>query len=144
MLADRWTPLILREMVLGSTRFNDIERGLPGISRTLLAQRLRHLELRGVLRRVPLRVGSRQRVPPHRRRTDLEPVIMAIGEWAVRWLFSEPLPAEVDPVTLTWWLHRRVDVDHLPDRRVVIEFDYPGEDATRCGSCSTMASRRCA
>ena len=55
---------------------------------------------------------------------------MAIGEWSVRWLFAEPLPAEVEPVTLTWWMHRRVDVDRLPDRRVVIEFDYQGADAT--------------
>ena len=50
VLADRWTPLILREMVLGSTRFNDIERGLPGISRSLLVQRLRHLERKEVAR----------------------------------------------------------------------------------------------
>ncbi len=57
VLADRWTPLILREMVLGNTRFNDIERCLPGISRTLLSQRLRHLERRGVLERRPAASG---------------------------------------------------------------------------------------
>ena len=56
---------------------------------------------------------------------------MALGEWAVRWLFTEPEPADVDPVTLTWWMHRRVDADRLPDRRVVIEFDYQGADATQ-------------
>lgn len=49
VIADRWTPLILREMILGSTRFNDIARGLPGISRSLLVQRLGHLERKGVL-----------------------------------------------------------------------------------------------
>jgi DNA-binding HxlR family transcriptional regulator len=130
VLADRWTPLILREMVLGSTRFNEIERGLPGISRTLLAQRLRHLELRGVLRRVPLPSGRGNEYHLTDAGRDLEPVIMAIGEWAVRWLFAEPLPVEVDPITLTWWLHRRVDIAQLPDRRVVVEFDYTGDDAT--------------
>jgi DNA-binding HxlR family transcriptional regulator len=57
VLADRWTPLILREMVLGSTRFNDIERGLPGISRSLLAQRLKHLERKEVLERRPAASG---------------------------------------------------------------------------------------
>jgi DNA-binding HxlR family transcriptional regulator len=130
VLADRWTPLILREMVLGNTRFNDIERGLPGISRSLLALRLRHLERKGVLQRRPASGGrgSEYHLTPAGR--DLEPVIMAIGEWAVRWLFTDPEPAVVDPVTLTWWMHRRVDATRLPDRRVVIEFDYRGENAT--------------
>ena len=130
VLADRWTPLIMRELVLGSTRFNDIERGMPGISRTLLAQRLRHLELRGVLRRVPLASGRGHEYHLTDAGRDLEPVIMAIGEWAVRWLFAEPLPTEVDPITLTWWLHRRVDASRLPTQRVVVEFDYTGDDAT--------------
>jgi hypothetical protein len=103
---------------------------MPGISRTLLAQRLRHLELRGVLRRVPLESGRGHEYHLTDAGRDLEPVIMAIGEWAVRWLFAEPLPTEVDPVTLTWWLHRRVDTTNLPDDRVVIEFDYTGADAT--------------
>jgi DNA-binding HxlR family transcriptional regulator len=130
VLADRWTPLILRELVLGSTRFNDIERGLPGISRTLLAQRLGHLERRGVLERRPARAGrgSEYHLTPAGR--DLESVIMAIGEWAVRWLYAEPEPAHVDPIALTWWMHRRVATERLPDRRVVIEFDYRGADPT--------------
>ena len=57
VLADRWTPLILRELVLGNTRFNDITRGLPGISRSLLVQRLRHLERRGVVETWPSSTG---------------------------------------------------------------------------------------
>jgi DNA-binding HxlR family transcriptional regulator len=57
VLADRWTPLIVRELLLGNTRFNDIARGLPGVSRTLLAQRLRHLERRGVLETWPSPTG---------------------------------------------------------------------------------------
>ena len=56
---------------------------------------------------------------------------MALGEWTVRWRFTDPEAADVDPVTLTWWMHRRVDADRLPDRRVVIEFDYRGADATQ-------------
>lgn len=130
VLADRWTPLILRELVLGSTRFNDIERGLPGISRTLLSERLRHLERKGVLERRPAASGrgSEYHLTPAGK--DLEPVITALGEWAVRWMFSEPEPAQVDPVGLTWWMHRRVDHGRLPDRRVVIEFDYLGPNAT--------------
>lgn len=130
VLADRWTPLILREMVLGSTRFNDIERGLPGISRTLLAQRLRHLERKGVLQRRPAAGGRGSEYELTPAGKDLEPVIMALGEWAVRWMFAEPEPADVNPVALTWWMHRRVDRSRLPARRIVVEFDYRGHDAT--------------
>ena len=130
VVADRWTPLILREMVLGSTRFNDIERGLPGISRTLLAQRLRHLERMHVLERLPARGGRGSEYHLTPAGSDLEAVITAIGDWAVRWMFTAPEPEEVDPVTLTWWMHRRVDTDQLPDRRVVIEFNYRGVNKT--------------
>jgi len=131
VLADRWTPLIVRELVLGSRRFNDIDRGLPGISRTLLMQRLRHLEHKGVLDRVPIPGGrghEYQLTPAGR---DLEGVVMAFGEWAVKWMFSEPEPREVDPVTLTWWMSRRLDLERIPTQRVVIEFDYRGEEPMR-------------
>ncbi len=127
VLADRWTPLILRELVLGSTRFNDIERGLPGISRTLLSQRLKHLERKGVLVLQPAAGGRGHEYHLTPAGADLEPVLTALGEWAVRWLFTEPVPSDVDPVTLTWWMHRRVDPLRLPDRRIVIEFDYRDE-----------------
>jgi DNA-binding HxlR family transcriptional regulator len=130
VVADRWTPLILREMVLGNTRFNDIERGLPGISRSLLAQRLRYLERKGIIWRSPSPSGRGSEYHLTPAGQDLEPVIMALGEWAVRWMFTEPAPEVVDPMTLTWWLHRRVDAGRLPDRRVVIEFDYRGADPT--------------
>lgn len=126
VLADRWTPLIVREMVLGSTRFNDIERGLPGISRSVLAQRLGHLGRKGVVQLRPARSGHGHEYHLTPAGESLESVIMALGEWAVRWMFAEPEPAEVDPISLTWWMHRRVDADRVPDRRVVIEFDYRG------------------
>jgi len=129
VLADRWTPLIARELVLGSRRFNDIARALPGISRTLLKQRLLHLERRGVLDRVPVKGGHEYELTEAGR--DLEPVIMAFGAWAVRWMFAEPEPRQVDPVTLTWWLSRRLDVARLPRERVVVEFAYGGREPTR-------------
>jgi len=129
VLADRWTPLIVRELVLGSRRFNDIARALPGISRTVLQQRLLHLERRGVLDRVPIKAGHEYE--PTDAGQDLESVIMAFGEWAVRWMFAEPEPRQVDPVTLTWWLSRRLHLPRLPARRVVVEFDYGGSTPTR-------------
>jgi DNA-binding HxlR family transcriptional regulator len=124
VLADRWTPLILREMVLGSTRFNDIERGLPGISRSLLVQRLRHLERKEVLERRPATGGRGSEYHLTEAGEDLGGVIMSLGEWAVRWKLAEPELEEVDPRVLTWWMHLRMDEERLPDRRVVIEFAY--------------------
>jgi DNA-binding HxlR family transcriptional regulator len=129
VIAERWTPLIIRELVIGGRRFNEIDRGLPGISRSLLKQRLDHLERKGVVERVQLPTGHEYHLTPAGR--DLEGVIMAVGEWAVRWMFSEPEPREVDPVTLTWWMSRRLVTAALPDRRVVLQFDYTGDDPTR-------------
>jgi len=131
VIAERWTPLIVRELVLGGRRFNEIDRGLPGISRSLLKQRLDHLERKGVVERVELTHGRghEYRLTPAGR--DLEAVIMAIGEWAVRWMFSEPEPRTVDPVTLTWWMSRRLVVDQIPDDRTVVQFDYAGDDPKR-------------
>jgi DNA-binding HxlR family transcriptional regulator len=124
VVADRWTPLILRELVLGSTRFNDIARGLPGISRSLLVKRLDHLERKGVVDRWPLESGRgfEYRLTPAGR--DLEGVLLAMGRWAVQWLFDDLRPHEVDAVTLTWWMHRRIDETELPSGRTVIQLDH--------------------
>ena len=128
VVADRWTPMILREMVIGSTRFNDIVRGLPGISRSLLVQRLKHLERNGVVERGPSATGRGHEYHLTPAGRDLEPVLMALGRWAVHWLFHDLEPHEVDPVTLTWWMHRRVDRAAAPEGRVVIQFDHTAPD----------------
>jgi DNA-binding HxlR family transcriptional regulator len=124
VVADRWTPLIVRELLLGNTRFNDIARAMPGISRSLLVQRLRHLERRGVLDTSPSPTGrgSEYHLTPAGK--DLERVIDSLGRWAIEWLFEEIRPHEVSATTLTWWMHRRVDRDRLPPVRTVIEFRH--------------------
>jgi DNA-binding HxlR family transcriptional regulator len=131
ILADRWTPLIVRELLAGSQHFNEIERGLPGISRSLLVSRLRHLEDRGVVQRC-------RRVGPNRVEyvlteagCDLRPVIERLGEWGVRWAFGEPTPQELDPGVLLWKMHQRVDRSRLPPGRTVIEFDFTGRRGRR-------------
>lgn len=128
VLADRWTPLILRELIIGSTRFNDIARCLPGISRSLLVQRLRHLERHGVIETWPSPTGrgNEYHLTPAGR--DFEPVILALGRWAIEWLWDDIHPEEIDPITLTWWMHRRVDTDRLPPGRVVIELNLTGTE----------------
>ncbi|MBA2956127.1 transcriptional regulator [Nocardioides sp. MAH-18] len=126
VVADRWTPLIVRELVLGNTRFNDIARGLPGISRSLLVQRLRHLEKNGVLETWPSPTGrgNEYHLTPAGR--DLERVIDSFGRWAIEWLFEDMRPHDVQPTTLMWWMHRRVDPSRFPPRRTVIEWRHTG------------------
>ena len=128
VIADRWTPLVLRELFFGNTRFNDIARGLPGISRSLLVQRLKHLERKGVIDRWPLPSGRGYEYRLTLAGADLEPILEAMGKWAIHWLYDELGPHEVDAVTLMWWMHRRVDRDRLPPGRVVVQFDHTEPD----------------
>jgi DNA-binding HxlR family transcriptional regulator len=131
ILADRWTPLIVRELILGSHRFNEIERGLPGISRSLLASRLRDLEAAGVVERLP---GAQSNVTEYHLSDAgraLKPVVEALGAWGVRWAFGEPQPEELDAGLLLWKIHQRINRDLLPERRTVVEFDFTGPRGCR-------------
>jgi DNA-binding HxlR family transcriptional regulator len=131
ILADRWTPLIVRELLAGSRHFNTIERGLPGISRSLLAGRLRQLEDAGVLER---RTGERPNISEYdltEAGRDLQRVIDRLGAWGVRWAFGEPRPEELDPVLLLWKIHRRIRRSAIPAARTVIEFDFRGQRGRR-------------
>jgi DNA-binding HxlR family transcriptional regulator len=124
ILGDRWTVLIVRELIMGSCRFNDIERGLPRVSRTLLSERLRALVRTGVVER---RVGDTARSTSYHLSAAgvaLTPVIVAIGEWGARWAFGAPEDDELDPVLLLWSMRGRVDPDAIPEGRTVIRFDF--------------------
>jgi DNA-binding HxlR family transcriptional regulator len=122
VIADRWTPLIVRELVLGNTRFNDIARGLPGISRSLLVRRLNHLERAGVIERWPSPSGKGSEYLLTSAGRDLEEVLLTLGRWSVQWLYQELRPRDLDATTLMWWMHRRVVAEQLPTGRVVVEF----------------------
>jgi DNA-binding HxlR family transcriptional regulator len=129
IIADRWTPLIIRELLAGSRHFNAIERGLPGISRSLLASRLRCLADAGVVVR---RRGAQANVTEYELSDagrDLGGVIDRLGAWGVRWAFGDPKPEELDPVLLLWKMHQRIRRDLLPPVRTIVEFDFRG----RCG-----------
>jgi DNA-binding HxlR family transcriptional regulator len=126
VLTDRWTLLILRELINGARHFNDLDRGLPGISRSLLAQRLCALVRAGVLER---RVGLRRRATEYALTSAgqaLREPIRALGAWGARWAFGEPRPEELDPVLLLWRVRGRINRDLLPPHRVVVEFNFPG------------------
>jgi DNA-binding HxlR family transcriptional regulator len=124
ILGDRWTLLIVREMLGGASGFNELQRGLPGISRSVLTERLRALERVEVLER---RTGPKGRtldygLTPAGR--DLEPVVQALGEWGVTWSFTDPRPEELDPDLLIVWMARHVNREQLPPDRTVVQFDF--------------------
>jgi DNA-binding HxlR family transcriptional regulator len=124
VIGDRWTPLVLREMLLGNTRFNDIARALPGLSRSLLTQRLRHLERKGVVETWPSPSGRGWRYELTPAGKDLYGVLMAMGRWSITWMYDKLDPAEVDAESLMWWMHRRTDPSTVPEERVTIQFDH--------------------
>jgi DNA-binding HxlR family transcriptional regulator len=118
VLGERWSLLIVRDMLIGATRFNDIARGNPGLSRSLLSKRLRQLERAGIAEHVEdrwlLTAAGR----------DLQDLVFGLGQWGARWQFDEPREDELDPALLMWWVHDRLDYSALSDRRVVIEFRF--------------------
>lgn len=121
IITTRWTPLILREMISGSSRFNEIHRGVPLMSRTLLSRRLRELESAGVIRKT----GS---ASPEYRLTEmgeeLRPIIVALGAWGLKWVESAYDGDEWDAGVLMWDIRRRIDVGLLSERRVVLRFEF--------------------
>jgi DNA-binding HxlR family transcriptional regulator len=118
VLGERWSLLIIRDLLLGSTRFNDLARSNPGLSRSLLTKRLRQLE--------------RARIVTHRgdqyvlteAGAELRELVFGLGFWGAKWHFSAPRDDELDPELLMWWVHDRLDFSTLPDRRLVLEFSF--------------------
>jgi len=124
VLGDRWTLLIVREMLGGATGFNELQRGLPGISRSVLTDRMRMLERAEVVER---RTGPTGRTLEYRLTSagrDLQPVVQALGEWGATWSVTEPRAEELDPYLLTVWMARHVDHERLPPDRIVVQFDF--------------------
>jgi DNA-binding HxlR family transcriptional regulator len=126
LLCTRWTMVLLRELVAGSTRFNDLRRGVPKMSPTLLSQRLKELEVAGVIERKALK--SEKGVFEYRMTEagkDLRPVVEAMGFWGQKWVEARRSLNNLDPSLLMWDMRRNLNPAPLPDRRTVIEFLYP-------------------
>jgi len=124
LLTQRWTPLVLRELLSGSTHFNQLRRGVPLMSPTLLVKRLRTLEESGVVTR---REGADGRQSEYRLTAageELRPVIEQIGVWGRRWIQRGVRDQDLDPGLLMWDMQRRINIDALPSRRVVVRFEF--------------------
>lgn len=126
LFGDRWTPLILRELMIGSCRFNEIHRGLGRMSRTLLVERLRELERRAIVERTVDATGRTGEYRLTDAGRELEPIVWALGHWAAKWSFGDPADEELDVAWLAWRLHQHVQTDRLPDERVVVQISADG------------------
>ena len=120
VLTERWTPLVVRELLCGSTRFNDLRRGVPLMSPALLSKRLKTLERVGVVDHV----GGEYHLTAAGK--ELWPVIESMGVWGQRWARGDVIVKNYDASLLMWDIHRNVDVDALPEHRVVVHFHLQG------------------
>jgi DNA-binding HxlR family transcriptional regulator len=124
IFAERWTPLIIRNMHLGCETFGEILDGAPGLSRTLLTHRLKQLERLGIVQSAPKAQGRGHRYELTSSGHDLFKVCETLGEWGARWL--EIAPENLDPFVALWSMCNAFRRDRLPDQRVVIRFDFTG------------------
>ena len=124
VLTERWTLLVLRELLMGSTRFNELQRGVPRMSSSLLSKRLREMERSGLITREPLRGerGHAYRLTPAGE--ALGPLVVQLGNWSREWLKREVSEQEADPALLMWDMRRSVKLDRLPSDQLVVFFRY--------------------
>ena len=132
VLCTRWTMVLLRELIAGSTRFNDLRRGVPKMSPTLLSQRLKELETAGIVERRPS-PSERGVFEYHLTDAgrDLREVVVAMGMWGQKWVESSLSLRNLDPSLLMWDMRRNLNPDPLPRRRVVIQFLYHDLPSTK-------------
>ena len=125
ILSKRWTLLVLRELIAGSTRFNELRRGVPRMSPTLLSARLKELEASGILRILLDSAGPGQNeYSLTESGRDLAAVIESVGVWGQRWIEAHLSLDNLDPALLMWDMRRNLNTSPLPDARSVINFIY--------------------
>ncbi len=125
IVCSRWTVLVLRELLCGTTRFNELRRGVPLMSPSLLSKRLKELEEAGVIVTVPTRQPGIVEYRLTQAGEDLRPVVMSLGSWGQRWVESSLSLKNLDPSLLMWDMRRNLDPTPIPPRRCTISFLYP-------------------
>lgn len=130
ILSERWTLIILRNLLYGCTTFGELAAGAPGLSRTLLSKRLHQLERAAVIEIRPKPDGNGSLYELTRSGRELWGVLQSIGDWGMRWL--EVAPATSSPDVVLWaWCTGYLRRDRLPDGRVVVRFEFPGQPSPR-------------
>jgi DNA-binding HxlR family transcriptional regulator len=119
LLDERWTLLVVRELLLGSTRFNELRRGVPRMSPALLSKRLRELERAGLVTR-----DEQARYLPTESARELWPVVELLGLWGLKWI-GDLGDDDLDPHLLLWDMRRTIPVAVWPRSRTVLALDFP-------------------
>ncbi len=127
----RWTALVMREILCGSTRFNDIRRGVPRMSPTLLSKRLKELQKAGIIHTRRAKSSGSVEYVLTQSGEDLRPLVMSLGIWGQRWVESKLSLKNLDPTVLMWDMRRFLDPTPLPERPCTIHFEYPELDDAR-------------
>jgi DNA-binding HxlR family transcriptional regulator len=122
LLDERWTMLVIRELLCGSRHFNALRRGVPRMSPSLLSARLRTLVRAGVVERHEDGKQVTYRLTPAGE--QLRPIVESLGQWGLRWI-PELGDEDYDPHLLMWDLHRNVDLTAVPAGRTVLRFTFP-------------------
>ena len=132
ILCSRWTLVLMRELIAGSSRFNEIRRGVPKMSPSLLALRLKELEAAGIIMR---RLSRAEKGAYEYELTpagqDVRQIVEAMGFWGQKWVDSEQSLQNTDPTLLMWDMRRNLNPEPLPKRRVTVEFTYPEQPSSK-------------
>lgn len=122
LLCERWTLLVVRELVAGSTRFNEIKKGVPLMSPSLLSSRLKQLVAAGVVEKSGGKASHIYSLSPAG--LELRPIVELLGAWGHRWAPSKLNKIDLDASLLMWDMRRTVDPAIFPKRRIVVQFEY--------------------
>jgi len=122
VLGERWTHLVIRELSAGSEAFNDLRRGLPLMSPSLLSARLKSLEAAGVVLRTESGKDVRYTLTEAGR--ELKPILLALGSWGQRWARSKLDKQDLDPSMLMWDIHRTMNGEYFGTQRTVLLFEF--------------------
>ena len=129
LFCERWTALILRDMSVGSTRFSELQRGVPLMSPTLLSRRLKQLEAEGIVERRPVANGRGATYHLTPAGTEFVPLVEALGVWGQRWSRRELVEGEMDIGLLIWGLERSVDAGAFGGERAVVQVCFTDQPA---------------
>jgi DNA-binding HxlR family transcriptional regulator len=122
VLGERWTPLIIRELLCDEQSFNTLRKGVPLMSPSLLSSRLKSLEAAGVIDRI--RSGKNVKYRLTEAGKELRPIVEQLGVWGQRWARSDMSKADLDPGLLMWDMHRNIDASYFSAERTVLRFEY--------------------
>ena len=131
VFCERWTALILRDLGAGATRFTELQRGVPLMSRSMLSRRLQELEHEGIIERLPNQTarGCTYHLTPAGR--EFLPIVEALGEWGRNWSRRDLAANEVDVSQLLWSMERSVRPDAFGDRRTVMQLEFTDQPGNR-------------